>query len=131
MTENEVNNICYQWIVSQGYKYKGILNKGLGQVEVPSGERLVLIDHQGIKDTPIDMVWIEAKGSDVGLSMLLEGFIRVLYACYYGGGKGLLATPNKEYNMLVAIHEFLANISKASEKIIGLLNANTYAIYWF
>ena len=111
MTEDEVNLRCREWLMSKGYKYKGILNVGLGQVPVPDGTRQVLIDHQGIKDNPVDLMWVEAKGSDLNLSKLLEGFIRVNYAVFEGGGSGYLAIPSKEYDMLLGRREFLEAVA--------------------
>jgi len=124
MTEDEVNILCREWLISKGYKYKGILNKGLGQVPVPDGTRQVLIDHCGIRDNPIDLVWIEAKGSDLNLSELLEGFIRVNYAVFEGGGNGYLAIPHKEYERLLEHKEFLEAVvhSVNGKGQMGLLN---------
>lgn len=92
MTEDEVNIVCKSWLETNGYKYKGILNakpklkaetNGYGQVPVPTnGNSQVLIDHQGVNDKNRSIIWIEAKGSGVGMSQLLEGFTRVCYACY-------------------------------------------------
>lgn len=141
MTENQVNKEVEKLLISQGYKYKGV-NKSrklttkdivnVGQVPIPDGTRQVLIDHQGIKDQPIDLIWIEAKGSGVGMSQLLEGFSRVGYACYCGGGKGLLAIPDAEFNQLLEIlpKGYLSKIAKASERTMGLLNAETSIIEW-
>jgi len=142
MTEDEVNQSCYKWLVARGYHYKGVLNhninklnhhgKGYGQVPIPDDKRQVLIDHQGIKDNPIDMIWIEAKGSDMGMSQLLEGFTRLGYACWCGGGKGLLAIPDAEYNQLFdgLPKGYLTSIAKASERRLGLLNATTLNELW-
>ena len=144
MTENEVNAVCQKWIEANGYKYKGVLNcrpsrakerngkdVGWGQVPVPDGLGQVLIDHQGVLDKDKSIIWIEAKGEDDAFSELLQGFIRVLYACYYGGGSGLLAVPDNEYCKLIERKEFLINIAKASEKRIGLFNAESEEIIWF
>lgn len=139
MTENEVNIVSKQWLENNGYKYKGILNAkpkgnydiGYGQVPVPTDSNSqILIDHQGVNDKDKSIIWIEAKGSDVGMSQLLEGFIRVAYACYYGGGKGLLAIPDKEYQELIKHKGFLAKVSMASERTLGLLNAQNDIIEW-
>ena len=42
MNEDEVNQKVKEWLLSHSFKYKGILNKGLGQVSVPDGHRQVL-----------------------------------------------------------------------------------------
>lgn len=160
MTEDEVNIHCREWLISKGYKYKGILNEkalyhntqkgrlidntkgqltepnvihtnynnkdnGFGQVPVPDGTRSVLIDHQGFRDDIPDLVWIEAKGSGLNLSALLEGFIRVNYAVYEGGGRGYLATPHKEFELLLERREFLEAVSRSTngKGIMGLLDA--------
>lgn len=125
MTEDEVNLKVKEWLESHSYHYKGILKKGLGQVPVPDGiGRSVLIDHQGIKHNPIDLVWIEAKGSGCNLSELLEGFSRTIYAIYYGGGHGYLATPHDEYTRLVKQKDFLKAVAESvnGKGTMGLLD---------
>lgn len=111
MTEGEVNLKVKEWLSSHSFKYKGILNKGLGQVPVPDGTRNVLIDHQGFRDDIPDLIWIEAKGADLNLSELLEGFIRVTYAVFEGGGTGYLATPHREFELLLERKEFLEAVA--------------------
>jgi hypothetical protein len=75
---------------------------------------------------------VEAKGSDCGMSQLLEGFVRVAYACWCGGGKGLLAIPDKEFGILMADlpRGYLSSIANASEKEMGLLDAETGIVEW-
>lgn len=133
MTEDEVNQTCKEWIRHQGFRYKGILNHGKGQVPVPDGTRSVLIDHQGIKDNPIDLIWIEAKGSGCNLSELLEGFIRVGYAVWHGAGRGLLAAPAREIVALRKQREFLASVSASlvGKGLLGLLDAQSGEALWF
>lgn len=100
-------------------------SSGFGQVPVPDGSRSVLIDHAGISDRyPPDLLWIEAKGSGLSLSELLEGFIRVAYAVWHGGGRGLLAAPSKEIETLSNQSEFLAAVSDAlvGKGQLGLLD---------
>lgn len=142
MTEDEVNEKVKQWLENQGYKYKGILKArngsenptgtGYGQVPIPlpSGDRLILIDHQGVKDKPVDLLWVEAKGSSIGMSQLLEGFIRVTCACYWGGGRGLLAIPSMEYEALKEQQGFLTRVSISCDRSVGLLDAETDAVTW-
>ena len=140
MTENEINERVRDWLTGQGFVYKGVLNmkpkdsansNGYGQVAVPDGTRNVLIDHTGHKDHPIiDLIWIEAKGSGVGMSMLLQGFSRVGYAVYHGGGKGLLACPTTEFEMMLDRGDFLRAIGIASERSLGLLDAEKKEVYW-
>jgi len=50
LTEDEVNIRCREQLEKRGFHYKGILNKGLGQVPVPDGERQVLIDHYRLSE---------------------------------------------------------------------------------
>lgn len=133
MTEDEVNLKVKEWLNNHSFKYKGILNKGLGQVPVPDGTRQVLIDHQGVKDNPVDLLWVEAKGGDCSLSELLEGFIRVGYAVWHGAGRGLLAAPAKEIRTLKKQREFLASVSASlvGKGMIGLLDAQSGKVMWF
>lgn len=123
MTEDEVNLKVKEWLQSHSFKYKGILNSG--QVSVPDGNRQVLIDHAGVKTNPPDLVWIEAKGSDINFSNLLEGYIRVSYAVWHGGGKGFLGIPHEEYLKLLEQREFLEAIAHSvnGKGIMGLLDA--------
>jgi len=144
VTEDEVNIVCKKWLEDCDYAYKGILNAkpktsqerngkdtGWGQVPVPDGKSQCLIDHQGISDKDRSIIWIEAKGEGDAFSELLQGFIRVLYACYHGGGMGLLAVPDKEYNQLLEQKEFLTNVARAGERNIGLFNAEKEILEWF
>jgi hypothetical protein len=139
MLEDEVNLVCKKWLEANNYKYKGILNtrpnskanvNGYGQVPIPDGYKQVLIDHCGINDKERNLIWIEAKGSDVGMSQLLEGFIRMAYACYHGGGKGLLAIPHEEFNQMKEQEGFLKAIAIASEKQLGLFDTEKDNIYY-
>jgi len=140
MKEDEVNLKCRGWLEEQGYDYKGILNarpkekcsdNGYGQVPCPDGIGQVLIDHQGKRDRPVDLIWIEAKGAGVNFSTLLEGYIRVVYACYWGGGRGLLAVPSREYERVIEQKAFLAKVAQAAERQMGVLNAEENKIVWF
>lgn len=165
MTEDEINLKVKEWLLSQGFKYKGVLNSknttviksvlnkpaelksksqdtnhsinsvtqdiGWGQIPVPDGTRSVLIDHTGHKDYPtVDLIWIEAKGSGVGMSQLLEGFARMAYAVYHGGGRGLLACPTAEFEMMLVQSEFLGHIGTASERSLGLMDGETDRVEW-
>lgn len=105
--KDEVNIGCREWLEKRGFKYKGILNVGFGQVPVPDGNRQVLLDHQGFSVTTQELIWIEAKGSGVNFSELLEGFIRTCYGVYHGGGIGYLAVPKNEYDKLLGQTTFL------------------------
>jgi hypothetical protein len=126
MTEDEVNIRCREWLERQGYRYKGILNQGYGQVAIPdgSGQRAVLLDHQGFSDRTKELVWIEAKGSSVNFSELLEGFVRTVYAIYHGGGNGYLAVPHAEYQRLLEQRDFLRAVAESvnGKGVMGLLD---------
>lgn len=139
MTEDEVNVAVRRWLEANGWHYKGILRNG--QVPVPIEGAKVLIDHQGefisnqldsvgmcsahLSSVAPSRLWVEAKGSGHPLSEYLEGFIRIAFAIYYGGGDGLLAIPHKEFDDLREIEEFLVQISKVfkSKGRLGLLDA--------
>jgi len=140
MTENQVNLAVEKWLKDNKYHYKGVCKSrqiakdenSVGQIPVPDGTRQVLIDHQGVKDTPtIDLLWIEAKGGGDNLSELLQGFIRVTYAVWHGGGRGLLAVPQSEFDMLSEQLPFLISVAKSTERTIGLFNASISEITWF
>lgn len=141
MTENEVNISVKKWLESQNYKYKGILNFGNGKVKssdvgfgqvpvpLPSGMRSILIDHTGHNDITKDLIWVEAKG-EVGMSQLLEGFIRVVCACYWGGGSGLLAIPATECEQMLEQRDFLKRVGVSCERKIGILDAEKKEVHW-
>ena len=150
MTENEVNEKCKEWLLANDYKYKGVCNTskekpgksklasggskdtGFGDVPVPDGndQAQVLIDHQGVKDRKHEIIWVEAKGGDSSMSDLLQGFIRMVYACYWGGGSGLLAVPSAECQRMLQQRDFLKRVSVSCERRIGVLDAGTGKAYW-
>lgn len=88
-------------------------SQGYGQVPVPlpDGSRSILIDHQGFRDDIPDLLWVEAKGGGDNLSELLEGFIRLCVAIYWGGGNGFLAVPHAEYERLLEQKDFLRAVA--------------------
>jgi len=157
MTENEVNLAVRAWLTRNGYKYKGVLNSKndtqrlfketrvdqsqpnqpnnsianqvFGQVPLPCRERLILIDHTGHNDRTKDLIWVEAKG-EVGMSQLLEGFIRVVCACYWGGGSGLLAIPSIECDQMLEQQDFLRRVGASCERKVGILDAEQKEVHW-
>lgn len=140
MTEDQVNVQVRAWLERQGYTYKGILNtkpssranpNGYGQVPVPDGSipPAVLIDHTGHKDRPVDLVWVEAKGGRY-LSDMLQGFIRVAYACYHGAGSGLLAVPSEQAGLMLEQSDFLRRVSLSCERRLGILDVEKGEAYW-
>lgn len=69
------------------------------------------ISDEKTEDTGIARWWVECKG-DVGMSMLLEGFIRTVYSVWHGGGLGTLALPEKQFERLKRDEEFLSMVAK-------------------
>lgn len=122
MKEEEVHPLSKQWLLDRGFdSYKGVCNKGQengsGDVPVPTVvKEKVKIDHMGEKRTDIAWVrlWIEDKGSNANLSTLLEGFSRVCFAIFYGGGDALLSVPHDRIKVIEENEEFfkqLANVT--------------------
>jgi hypothetical protein len=122
MTEGKVNETVKSWLEAHDYHYKGICRNG--QVPVPIEGVRILIDHQGEKLTPAERLWVEAKG-EVKMSEVLEGFVRLCFAVFYGGGDGLLAVPQRQFRHLLEIQEFLGQMAMVfrSRGKIGLFNA--------
>ena len=141
MTENQVNESVKRWLLAEGFAYKGILNakpkeganpSGYGQVPVPDGSILssVLIDHQGVKDREHEIIWIEAKGGNCSMSDLLQGFVRVAYGCFWGGGSGLLAVPSEQAQRMIEQQVFLKKVSMSCERRLGILDAEKGEVHW-
>lgn len=141
MTEDQVNNKVKEWLERQGYSYKGVLNakpkegarsSGYGQVPAPDGSEppAVLVDHQGVKDREHEIIWIEAKGGECGMSDLLQGFVRVVYACYHGAGSGLLAAPSEQARRMVEQSNFLSRVAVSCERRLGILDAEKGEVHW-
>lgn len=132
MTEQEVNEKVKEWLLANGFRYKGVLRDG--DVPAPDGYRRVRIDHQGYDDANLRLIWVEAKGSNTPLSELLEGFIRLAYAMWHGGGDGLLALPAEEAEMLLdeTVRPFLEEVSKALtiRGKIGIMDVEGEKIVW-
>lgn len=121
MREEEVHLLSKKWLEDNGYGYKGVCNEGTGlggHVPVPTvtENEKVLIDNQGEKRENGEWIrlWIEDKGSNANLSTLLEGFIRVVYAVYYGGGDGLLSIPHDRMRVIEENQEFFYRFANAA-----------------
>lgn len=155
MKEEEVNKAVKKWLEKNGYTYKGVAKEkgkyGSGDVPVPNGKRDVLIDNQGTRlvdeegnivsflderyyktDKKTDklhfeVIWIEGKGDDVGFSEILEGFIRVVYAVFYGGGIGLLATGRERFEKIMEEKSFFESVAKVTigKGKVGVMNTET------
>jgi len=132
MTEQEVNEKVKEWLLANGFRYKGVLRDG--DVPAPDGYRRVRIDHQGYDDANLRLIWVEAKGSNTPLSELLEGFIRLAYAMWHGGGNGLLAVPSEEAQILLdeTVRSFLSGIASALslKGNIGIWDVEKGEIVW-
>lgn len=132
MTEQEVNEKVKEWLLANGFRYKGVLRDG--DVPAPDGYRRVRIDHQGYDDANLRLIWVEAKGSNTPLSELLEGFIRLAYAMWHGGGNGLLAVPSEEAQILLdeTVRSFLSEIASALslKGNIGIWDVEKGEIVW-
>jgi hypothetical protein len=101
MDEPEVKRLARAWLETAGFKVTP-------EPAVPDTNRDVLLDFYGWKaGNPPEIVWVEAKG-DVGISDLLEGFIRTEFACHQGGGHGILAVPREQAERLAKYSDFLS-----------------------
>lgn len=127
MKETEVNKRVKKWIIKQGYRYKK-------EVPILFNQRELIIDHYGqkLKSHPAELIWVESKG-DVRLMELLQGFIKVVLAVYYGSGTGMLALPNKSYKRLKEMKDFLSRITevvvgKGYIKLLNVEKENTYQL---
>jgi len=97
---------------------------------VPSQfKQKIKIDHKVEKfvDGTWERLWIEDKGW-CGLSLLIEGFGRVSYAVLNGGGKGLLAVPTENFNVIM---EQIETFKQMAFDGMGILDAEKQEVYWF
>lgn len=68
------------------------------------------LDFYAFKDgNPPDVIWVECKG-DVDLSMLIEGFARIEFATFMGGGRGLFVAPRKQIDQMLRYKEFFDQV---------------------
>ncbi len=103
MDEPEVSQRAIKWLRNQGYRVKTEV-----PLPHPNGLREVVLDlhaYKDINDEP-DIIWCECKG-DVGMSQLLEGFIRLLACIIYGGSKGYLFLPHDATERILKYPEVL------------------------
>lgn len=140
MIEEEVHPLSYQYLLNNDYdNYCGVCTKngnfGSGDVPVPTeNKNKIQIDHKGEKRFENKWIrrWIEDKGS-CNLSTILEGFSRICYAVYYGGGDGLLALPDDSFKIALSNQDFLMLIAKVTigKGAVGILNAESFDEIWF
>ena len=64
------------------------------------------------------------------MSELLQGFVRTMCAVYYGAGSGLLAVPGNEFEKLIGLKAFLAQIARAAERRMGILDVENGQVEW-
>lgn len=122
MNEGGINKAVKEWAEANGYQYKGVLNKG--DVPVPTTyTQEVRIDAllEKATDKNIERIWIESKCDD-SLSELLSGFVKVVFAVYYGGGRGMLACSKKDAESLLEHKDFLKYLSEGLE--VNLLSVD-------
>ena len=140
MIEEEVHPLSQKYLLEKGFtSYKGVMTKngcyGSGDVPVPTqNDNKVQIDHQGEKREKNQWVrfWIEDKGS-CNLSTVLEGFSRICYAIYYGGGDGLLSLPSDSFEIAMSNKEFIALLASITvgKGRVGILDIESKKEVWF
>lgn len=101
MREDEVKKLAREWFESQGYTVRPE-----PPAPVESEERELALDFHAYRDREPEILWVECKG-DVNLSELLEGFVRVEFCVYHGGGLGLLTLPSSARRRLLKHADFL------------------------
>jgi len=119
MDEGEVKQLAKGWLEARGFKVKPEPS-----APIDSENRELALDFHAYREKPPEIVWVECKG-DVGLSQLLEGFVRTEFCTHYGGGLGLLALPTCGRKRLLKFGDFL---SHSLEKV-ALLDAEEGEVY--
>ncbi|GAI27422.1 unnamed protein product [marine sediment metagenome] len=105
MMEDEVKKRTRRWLETKGYKVKAEVKISCPD-DSENNHGSVVLDFWAYKD-PAKIVWCECKG-DQSLSELLEGFIRLEFGVFYGGGHGILAVPHTATMRLLSHKKFLA-----------------------
>lgn len=118
MEESAVKEQARKWLDSQGYEVTC-------EVGVSGTQREVILDLYGYREKGSEpqIIWVECKG-DQNLSQLLEGWIRVEFAVFLGGGKGVLAVPHKACKKLLTYRIFLSQ-----DENIKLFDVETQQMY--
>ena len=112
MQEDLVKGLVEVWLKRKGYTWKS-------EVGVTGTDREVIMDYYAYREQEGEpkILWVECKG-DQNLSELLEGFIRLEFAVYYGGGNGILALPHKAAERLLNYKDFLIQ----AQNILAILD---------
>lgn len=120
MREDKVKEATYHWLEEQEWTVKS-------EVGVSGTEREVIIDFYAYRErsTP-EILWVECKGNQ-NLSDLLEGFIRLEFAIFYGGGNGYLVAPHKATTKLLKHRIFLSQAASVI-KLLDIENKVTHQI---
>lgn len=119
MREDKVKELAREWLEAQGYRVKPE-----PPAPVETEERELALDFHAYRDKEPEILWVECKG-DVNLSELLEGFVRLEFCVYYGGGLGFLALPSDARRRLLKFNEFL----KHSMATIAILDVEEGKIF--
>jgi hypothetical protein len=142
MKEFETYPIVKQYIEGKGLTYKGICNakkkradkfngtiEPLGaEIPVPTGfKEKTYIDNMGEDLEQAYRLWVECKGDDAKLSKIIEGFGRIVYAVFYGGGDGLLAVPHGRIKIINDNKEYFERFahSVVGKGRVGILDVET------
>jgi hypothetical protein len=115
MKEEDINRAVKLWAEGNGYTYKGVLKNG--DVVVPTMyDKKLEVDAllEKWNNNKIERIWIESKCND-GFMELLSGFVKVIFAVYYGGGKGYLACSKDDVKVLLEHKDFLKYLSEGLE----------------
>lgn len=127
MDEQTVIEICNSYFNNLGFILKGQPNNG--DITILGGD--IKVDIQGwIKDIngEQNIIWIEAKGSNIALKELLSDYVSLLLTIYEYGGQAILAVPNDSYKKIIQHEEFLEilqnNVSKGIVQILNVEKIN-------
>ena len=118
MDENEVKKRTKEWLEKKGYTVKS-------EVGVPGTNREVIMDYYAYREREgePEILWVECKG-DCNLSYLLEGFVRLEFTLWLGGGIGILAIPHEAKQKLLKHEKFF----EQAQNIITLLDIQEIGI---
>ena len=90
------------------------------EVAVVDSGRNVILDFYAFKDdNPPQIIWVECKG-DVNLSELIEGFARLEFALFYGGGKGIFVAPKRQIELMQEFGEYFNQVAHIELRAIDI-----------